>query len=146
MEEPFVGKGKYAPLPFGGSMPKYHVRFLKGPNMTLRLYHEAIEEANSFEEVLTRHTDWPIQVAWDDRAATAWKTIAQPLPGIPAQACTTRKCGKRLLCQIQPSFPWLAHGNREARSDATRRQEPHCKTAKAPDPCLCLSSWRKMPL
>ena len=53
-------------------MPKYHVRFLKGPNMKLKLIHDAIEEAESFEEVLRRHTDWPIQVAWDDRAATAW--------------------------------------------------------------------------
>ncbi len=53
-------------------MPRYHVRYLKGPNMHLRLYHEAIEEASSFEEVLRRHTTWPIQTAWDDRAATAW--------------------------------------------------------------------------
>lgn len=53
-------------------MPRYHVRYLKGPNMHLRLYHEAIEEAPSFEEALRRHTDWPIQIAWDDRAATAW--------------------------------------------------------------------------
>ncbi len=53
-------------------MPRYHVRHLKGPNMHLRLYHEAIEEAPSFEDVLRRHTSWPIQIARDDRAATAW--------------------------------------------------------------------------
>lgn len=53
-------------------MPRYHVRCVKGPNMTLRLFHDAIEEADSYEEVLRRHTDWPIHVAFDRRAATAW--------------------------------------------------------------------------
>ena len=46
-------------------MPHYHVRFLKGPNMTLRLYHDSIETAESFEQVLRRHTTWPIQISWD---------------------------------------------------------------------------------
>ncbi len=40
--------------------------------MTLILHHDAIEEADSFEEVLRRHTDWPIHVGRDDRTATAW--------------------------------------------------------------------------
>ena len=53
-------------------MPHYHVRFLKGPNMTLRLYHDSIETAESFEQVLRRHTTWPIQISWDHLAATAW--------------------------------------------------------------------------
>lgn len=53
-------------------MPRYHVRYLKGPNMHLHLHFEDIEEAPSFEAVLRRHTDWPIHVAWDDKAATAW--------------------------------------------------------------------------
>lgn len=53
-------------------MPRYHVRFVKGPNMTLRLFHDSIEEGDSFEEVLHRFTDWPIQIAWDRQAATAW--------------------------------------------------------------------------
>ena len=44
-------------------MPHYHVRFLKGPNMTLRLYHDSIETAESFEQVLRRHTTWPIQIS-----------------------------------------------------------------------------------
>lgn len=66
-------------------MPHYHVRFLKGPNMTLRLYHDSIETAESFEQVLRRHTTWPIQISWDHLAATA---------GIPVPACIIRKCGK----------------------------------------------------
>lgn len=53
-------------------MPRYHVRFLKGPNMTLIRYYDEIEEGENFEEVLRRHTTWPIQIAWDRLAATAW--------------------------------------------------------------------------
>ena len=42
-------------------MPRYHLRYLKGPNYTLNL-----------EEALRPHTDWPITESYDHATATAW--------------------------------------------------------------------------
>ena len=53
-------------------MPRYHLRFMKGPNYTLNLEFEAVVEAASFEEALKPHTDWPITESYDHATATAW--------------------------------------------------------------------------
>ena len=53
-------------------MPRYHLRFMKGPNYTLNLEFEAVVEALSFEEALKPHTDWPITESYDHATATAW--------------------------------------------------------------------------
>lgn len=53
-------------------MPRYHLRFLKGPNYTLRLAQEATVEAPSFAEALAPFTSWPITEAYDHATATAW--------------------------------------------------------------------------
>ena len=53
-------------------MPRYHLRYLKGPNYTLNLEYDGIVEASSFEEALRPHTDWPITASYDHATATAW--------------------------------------------------------------------------
>lgn len=53
-------------------MPRYHLRYLKGPNYTLNLEYDAIVEAPSFEAALRPHTDWPITESYDYATATAW--------------------------------------------------------------------------
>ncbi len=53
-------------------MPRYHLRYLKGPNYTLNLEYEAVVEAPSFEAALAPHTDWPITESYDHATATAW--------------------------------------------------------------------------
>ena len=53
-------------------MPRYHLRYLKGPNYTLNLEYDGIVEAPSFEEALRPHTDWPITESYDHATATAW--------------------------------------------------------------------------
>lgn len=53
-------------------MPRYHLRFLKGPNYTLRLEYDGVVEAESFEAALAPHTDWPITISYDLATATAW--------------------------------------------------------------------------
>ena len=53
-------------------MPRYHLRFLKGPNYTLRLAQEATVEAPSFAEALAPFTNWPITESYDHATATAW--------------------------------------------------------------------------
>ena len=53
-------------------MPHYHLRFMKGPNYTLKLEFESVVEAPSFEEALKPHTDWPITESYDHATATAW--------------------------------------------------------------------------
>lgn len=53
-------------------MPRYKLRFLKGPNYTLELCHEEIVEAASFEEALAPRSDWPITESYDHATATAW--------------------------------------------------------------------------
>ena len=53
-------------------MPRYHLRYLKGPNYTLNLEYDGIVEASSFEEALRPHTDWPITESYDHATATAW--------------------------------------------------------------------------
>ena len=52
-------------------MPRYHLRYLKGPNYTLNLEYDGIVEASSFEEALRPHTDWPITESYDHATATA---------------------------------------------------------------------------
>ena len=51
-------------------MPRYHLRFMKGPNYTLNLEYEAVVEAPSFEQALAPHTDWPITESYDHATAT----------------------------------------------------------------------------
>lgn len=53
-------------------MPRYHIRFLRGPNDTLQQSQEEIVEAASFEEALAPHTNWPITESYDHATATAW--------------------------------------------------------------------------
>ena len=53
-------------------MPRYHLRYLKGPNYTLNLEYDGIVEASYFEEALRPHTDWPITESYDHATATAW--------------------------------------------------------------------------
>ena len=78
-------------------MPRYHLRYLKGPNYTLNLEYDGIVEASSFEEALRPHTDWPITESYDH---------ATLRPGIPVPACIIRKCGKL------PCFPMLTRDSK----------------------------------
>ena len=82
-------------------MPRYHLRYLKGPTYTLNLEYDGIVEASSFEEALRPHTDWPITESYDHATATAWT------PG----TCIIRKCGKL------PCFPTLT---RDSKASAAR--------------------------
>ena len=70
-------------------MPRYHLRYLKGPNYTLNLEYEAVVEAPSFEAALARIRTGPLL-----------KAMITPRlrPGIPAPACIIRNCGKRPCC------------------------------------------------
>ena len=54
------------------SMPRYRLRFLKGPNYTLHLEYDAVVEAESFEAALAPHTAWPITESYNHATATAW--------------------------------------------------------------------------
>ena len=53
-------------------MPRYLLRYLKGPNCTLNLEYETVVEAPSFERALAPHTNWPITESYDQSTATAW--------------------------------------------------------------------------
>ena len=53
-------------------MPRYHLRFMRGPNYTLNLEYEAVVEADSFTAALEPYSSWPITESYDHATATAW--------------------------------------------------------------------------